>query len=62
MNKLLEEIRNCKECEKHLECGANPIIQASAKSKIIIIGQAPARITHNTGVPWNDKSGDNLRS
>lgn len=62
MNKLLGQIRNCKECEKHLEFGANPIIAASSKSKLIIIGQAPGRIVHNTGIPWNDKSGDNLRN
>ncbi len=62
MIKLLKEIRNCKECEQHLEFGANPIVAASSKSKIIIIGQAPGRIVHDTGVPWNDKSGDNLRN
>jgi len=62
MNTLLEQIRNCKECKKHLPFGVNPIISASLKSKIIIIGQAPGRIVHNTGIPWNDKSGDNLRN
>ena len=62
MNKLLQQIKNCKECEKHLELGANPIIAASPKSKIVIIGQAPGRIVHTTGIPWNDKSGDNLRN
>ncbi|MDP3312303.1 uracil-DNA glycosylase family protein [Lutibacter sp.] len=62
MNQLLEQIKNCKECELHLQCGANPIVQASSKSKIVIIGQAPARITHNTGVSWNDISGNNLRT
>ena len=62
MKSLLTRIRNCKECEKHLELGANPIIAASTKSKIIIIGQAPGRIVHQTGIPWNDKSGDNLRN
>lgn len=41
--------------------GANPVIAASASCRIIIIGQAPGRIVHNTGIPWNDKSGDNLR-
>ncbi|UAY50871.1 uracil-DNA glycosylase family protein [Ferruginibacter albus] len=46
-------------CEKHIE--VNPIISASKKSKIIIIGQAPGRLVHKTGIPWNDKSGDNLR-
>lgn len=62
MDKLLQEIRNCKACEKHLKDGVNPIIAASPKSKLIIIGQAPGRIVHNTGIPWNDKSGDNLRN
>jgi uracil-DNA glycosylase family 4 len=62
MNDLLQQIRNCKECEKHLPFGVNPIISASSDSKIIIIGQAPGRIVHNTGIPWNDKSGDNLRN
>ncbi len=62
MDKLLEEIRNCKVCRKYLEFGVNPIISASRKSRIIIIGQAPGRIVHNTGIPWNDKSGDNLRN
>lgn len=62
MNKLLLQIRNCRECEKHLEAGVNPVISASTKSKIIIIGQAPGKIVHNTGIPWNDKSGDTLRN
>jgi uracil-DNA glycosylase len=62
MDKLLQQIRNCKECKQHLKDGVNPIIAATPKSKLIIIGQAPGRIVHNTGIPWNDKSGDNLRN
>jgi uracil-DNA glycosylase family 4 len=62
MKKLLEQIRKCKECDQHIPLGANTIISASSKSKIIIIGQAPGRIVHNTSIPWNDKSGDNLRN
>jgi uracil-DNA glycosylase len=62
MKKLLNQIRNCKECERHLEFGVNPIISATSKSRIIVIGQAPGRIVHDTGIPWNDKSGDNLRN
>jgi uracil-DNA glycosylase len=62
MQKLLTQIRNCRECEKYLVLGPNPIISASSKSRIIIIGQAPGRIVHNTRIPWNDKSGDNLRN
>jgi uracil-DNA glycosylase len=61
VKKLLDQIRKCTECKRHLPHGPNPIVSASSKSKIIIIGQAPGRIVHSTSVPWNDKSGDNLR-
>lgn len=59
---LLSQIKNCKTCEQHLIGGVNPVVAASTKSKIVIVGQAPGRIVHNSGIPWNDKSGDNLRS
>ncbi|MCG8652833.1 MAG: uracil-DNA glycosylase family protein [Pirellulales bacterium] len=31
-------------------------------AKILIIGQAPGRRVHASGVPWDDPSGDRLRS
>lgn len=58
---LLTSIRACTVCAKHLPLGPRPVLQASPKSRIVIIGQAPGRIVHGTGVPWDDKSGDNLR-
>ncbi len=61
MEKLLREIKNCKICERYLEAGVNPIVAADPKSKLIITGQAPGQIVHKTSIPWNDKSGDNLR-
>lgn len=62
MEELFEQIKKCRVCEDFLKDGVNPVVAASEKSKIIIIGQAPGRIVHNTGIPWNDKSGDNLRN
>lgn len=62
MDDLLREIRKCRVCEKFLPLGPKPIIAASPKSRIVVIGQAPGRIVHETGIPWNDKSGDNLRA
>ena len=62
MESLISEIKNCTTCLSHLSHGTNPILSASTKSKIIIIGQAPGRIVHETGIPWDDKSGDRLRS
>ena len=61
MEKLLAEIRQCKVCADYLPLGPNPILAASPKSKIVIIGQAPGKVVHQTSIPWNDKSGDNLR-
>ena len=58
---LLKEIKNCKICEEHLPLPPRPVMTASKKSKIVLIGQAPGTHVHNSGKSWNDKSGDRLR-
>lgn len=62
MFQLLEDIRNCKVCVNHLKDGVNPVVVAGSESRIMIIGQAPGRKVHESGIPWDDKSGDNLRT
>ncbi len=61
MNKLFTEISNCQICASELLLGPRPVFAADPKSKIVIIGQAPGLAVHRTGVPWDDKSGENLR-
>jgi len=61
MNKLLLEIEKCIICASHLPLGPRPILTASPKSRIAIVGQAPGSVVHRTGIPWDDKSGDRLR-
>lgn len=61
MKKLLKEIRACEVCKEHLPLGPRPIVAAHADAKIIIIGQAPGTKVHETGVPWDDPSGRQLR-
>jgi uracil-DNA glycosylase len=61
MEKLLVEIKNCRICEQHLPYEPLPIVQASKESRILIIGQAPGRKVQESGVPWDDASGRNLR-
>lgn len=61
MQKLINDIKNCKICEPHLSLGANPVVSFNKKSKIIIIGQAPGTKVHQSGIPWDDPSGDRLR-
>lgn len=62
MDKLLHQIKQCRLCEPHLELGANPVVQASSKSRLLIIGQAPGRKVHESSIPWNDPSGNKLRT
>ena len=38
------------------------MVAASPNSRIAIIGQAPGRIVHQSGIPWDDKSGERLRN
>ncbi len=58
---LLKQVRSCRLCESHLPLGPRPILRASATSRLLIVGQAPGRRVHETGIPWNDPSGDRLR-
>ena len=58
---LLREIRGCRTCSGSLALGPRPIVQFSASSRIVIIGQAPGARVHASGVPWDDASGERLR-
>lgn len=62
MDKLLSDIRNCTTCKDVLPYFPKPVVQASASSKIVIIGQAPGQKVQNSGIPWDDASGNNLRN
>ena len=46
----------------YTERGIDPLYTASATSRVVIIGQAPGRVAEKTRIPWNDRSGDRLRS
>ena len=61
MKDLLKNIRACTHCQG-LPLGPRPILQANPAAKILIVGQAPGRITHHKGVPFDDPSGDCLRA
>lgn len=58
---LTSAIARCTICSLHLEAGPRPIVQFSATSRLVIIGQAPGRRVHESGIPWDDASGDRLR-
>ena len=62
LTQLLEDIRSCTHCADHLPCGPRPVLQAGRSAQLRIIGQAPGRKVHDTGIPWDDPSGDRLRN
>lgn len=64
MDQQIENIRS--EIMNHIdnigmtENGIVPLFTASRTAKIIIIGQAPGIKAQNSGIPWDDKSGQRL--
>ena len=61
LEELLLRIRDCRHCEAHLPLGPRPVVRASATAQILIVGQAPGTKVHESGIPWNDPSGERLR-
>ncbi|MEM6378795.1 MAG: uracil-DNA glycosylase family protein [Bacteroidota bacterium] len=61
INHLREEINTCTICTEHLPLGPRPIFRIHPEAKIVIISQAPGRYAHQSGIPWDDPSGDRLR-
>ncbi len=57
----LEAVRACRECALHLPLGPRPVVRMSPSARLLIIGQAPGTKVHESGIPWNDASGDRLR-
>ena len=59
---LLAEARACVHCAQHLPLGPRPVLRAGASARLMIVGQAPGKKVHASGVPWDDASGRRLRA
>jgi len=60
-DRLVTEIRSCKLCAPHLPLGPNPILRGLPSARLLIISQAPGTRVHETGLSFNDRSGERLR-
>ena len=58
---LRKNIKVCTLCAEYLPYQPRPVFSFSTKSKILIVGQAPGIKVHQSGIPWDDSSGDRLR-
>jgi uracil-DNA glycosylase len=61
LDKLLRDVRACRLCAGHLPLGPRPVLRMTSTARLLIIGQAPGTKVHESGIPWNDRSGDRLR-
>lgn len=59
LDALVTEIRACRLCDLPHE--PNPVVWVHPDARILIAGQAPGRRVHESGIPWDDPSGDRLR-
>ncbi len=58
---LLKEVRACTICSEHLAAGPRPVLQMDSRARVLVVGQAPGRKVHASGIPFDDASGDRLR-
>lgn len=61
LNKLIADVRACSLCADQLPLGPRPVVRLSTTAKILIAGQAPGWRVHESGLPFDDPSGDRLR-
>jgi len=59
---IKQEARACRLCAGFLPQDPRPLLRARVTSRLLIVGQAPGLRAHETGIPWNDPSGDRLRA
>lgn len=58
---IAEEIRRDSENASFTKRGIDPLFYAGPECRIMIVGQAPGRVAEESGIVWNDRSGDRLR-
>ncbi len=58
---LLARVRACEICAAELPLGPRPVVRGTPEARLLLIGQAPGTRVHESGIPWNDASGERLR-
>jgi len=58
---LMAEVRACTVCAAHLPLGPRPVLRGLPSARLLVVSQAPGTRVHETGLSFNDRSGDRLR-
>jgi uracil-DNA glycosylase len=59
--RIMAEARACTLCAAHLPLGPRPVLRGRASARLLVLSQAPGTKVHETGLSFNDRSGDRLR-
>jgi uracil-DNA glycosylase len=60
-DRLLTEVRACTVCAPDLPRGPRPVLRGRPSARLLIVSQAPGSRVHETGLSFDDRSGDRLR-
>lgn len=58
---ILADISACRACAHELPHAPRPVVRVTTRTRLLICGQAPGRRVHESGLPFDDPSGDRLR-
>ena len=61
LDAVLAGIRACRACAPELPHEPRPVVRVAPEARLLICGQAPGRRVHESGLPFDDASGDRLR-
>lgn len=61
LDALLTEIAACRACAGAWPHEPRPVVQVTRETRLLISGQAPGRRVHESGLPFDDPSGERLR-
>ena len=61
LDAVLSDIAACRACAGELPHEPRPVVRVTPDTRLLICGQAPGRRVHESGLPFDDRSGDVLR-
>jgi uracil-DNA glycosylase len=61
LDDVLSDIAACRACAPELPHEPRPVVRVFPETRLLICGQAPGRRVHESGLPFDDRSGDRLR-
>jgi len=62
LERVFAEARACTVCAAKLPLGPRPVVRGHATARLLVLSQAPGTRVHETGLSFNDRSGDRLRA